>query len=585
MPAPYDPVPVLNVSGEDIPSHAVVEPTGVITDGAFEVTKPTRSGNRAVLVNGPGTIPDGKAGQAYGHPRVVVRVDGDPTVGEEWGAQSGSWGLGDTRGGFIVLTEAVDSRVNAIRFGAGQEIGAGSGPDPDTEDACRGPLAGLRTYECVEFVILSNGSAVDDATFAGVWDATESGWLGDEVIVTGDGDTRVILARSAGRYYLRLEGETEAWEGYEVGCVGDYLEFAADADPTADDDDGTMSGSGNPPDDCADNTFRVRVKCGPCALTFAACDVPSFEVPRELCMAVIWDETKTPADCAECDTTAVITYGLHAIDCTEYGGTGTGYFTGWFNPAVATTEACRDLYTGAGASNWVPGATFDMGMRVNGSGAGISFEPRFAGLPTGSVCTSTESAIVQGGGCASVAAGDITLDPFLVDANVTINVPQVFTPNTSCKTPTSLLTGYRIIVGPVPAGGCTAENMLALTYAGVCDAPACPDGAADEYAFTLAGGTGDYAQLNGAWTLAHVSADEWAGTLGSCTATLDASTGIIEFAAPGLASVLRLTPDPDPFACCGDTVYITLDGDTPGVGDKPTTPVTMSPVGDCAGCP
>jgi hypothetical protein len=128
VPAPYDPVPVLNVSGEDIPSHAVVEPTGRVTDGAFEVRKPTRDGYRGVLVNGPGVIPTGQAGEAYAHPRVVVRVDGTPAVGEEWSAQAGSWGLGDTGGGFIILTTAVDGRVNAVRYGVSSGT-SGSGAD------------------------------------------------------------------------------------------------------------------------------------------------------------------------------------------------------------------------------------------------------------------------------------------------------------------------------------------------------------------------------------------------------------------------------------------------------------------------
>ena len=138
MPAPYDPVPVLNVSGEDIPSHAVVEPTGVITDGAFEVTKPTRSGNRAVLVNGPGTIPDGKAGQAYGHPRVVVASDDEPErAGEEWGAEAGSWELSaGTPGGFVYLGGYAAGRGNWLRVGDGTGNGTTSALSSSTLLPC-----------------------------------------------------------------------------------------------------------------------------------------------------------------------------------------------------------------------------------------------------------------------------------------------------------------------------------------------------------------------------------------------------------------------------------------------------------------
>lgn len=143
MPAPYDPVPVLNVSGEDIPSHAVVEPTGAITDGAFEVTLPTRSGNRAVLVNGPGVIPDGKAGQAYGHPRVVVASDDEPEqVGEEWGAQAGSWELAaGTAGGFVYLGGYAGGRGNWLRVGDGTGNGVESSLTTSTLLPCPVPIA------------------------------------------------------------------------------------------------------------------------------------------------------------------------------------------------------------------------------------------------------------------------------------------------------------------------------------------------------------------------------------------------------------------------------------------------------------
>lgn len=146
MPAPRDPVPVLNVSGEDIPSHAVVEPTGERVDGAMCVRKPTRNGFRGVWVNGDGVIPAGKAGQATRHPGVVVLVDGSPELGEEWGSRAGSWKLHDVGGGgFIVNDDApYDGRVNAIRYGVRDvdPSGSGSGTDSDGDGTADRRLVG-----------------------------------------------------------------------------------------------------------------------------------------------------------------------------------------------------------------------------------------------------------------------------------------------------------------------------------------------------------------------------------------------------------------------------------------------------------
>lgn len=150
MPAPYDPVPVLNVSGEDIPSHAVVETLDAFTDGAVHVTKPTRNGYRGVLVNGPGVIPTGQAGEAYAHPRVVAKVASEPTaVGEEWGAVEGEWHLGDVGGGgFLFIGGYADGRANWVRYGvrdvdpSGSYSGSGSGTDVDGDGTADRRLVG-----------------------------------------------------------------------------------------------------------------------------------------------------------------------------------------------------------------------------------------------------------------------------------------------------------------------------------------------------------------------------------------------------------------------------------------------------------
>lgn len=118
----------------------------------------------------------------------------------------------------------------------------------------------------------------------------------------------------------------------------------------------------------------------------------------------------------------------------------------------------------------------------------------------------------------------------------------------------------------------------------VCDSPACPDGAADEYTFPLAGGTGDYVVLNGSWTVAHVAGDEWVGTLGTATATLDAGTGLLTFEAPGFSPLAVYRVDDDlPFGCCDPTVFVrnTLYGSAEDT--EPDGP-TLTPVGDCE-CP
>lgn len=117
----------------------------------------------------------------------------------------------------------------------------------------------------------------------------------------------------------------------------------------------------------------------------------------------------------------------------------------------------------------------------------------------------------------------------------------------------------------------------------VCDAPACPDGAAAEYTFTVAGGDGDWAVLNGDWAVTHATGDEWVGVLGTATATLDAAAGVITFDAPGFPALGVCTIFSGSFNCCGDTVFNRPAANMAATGTRPTG-FTATPVGDCE-CP
>lgn len=112
----------------------------------------------------------------------------------------------------------------------------------------------------------------------------------------------------------------------------------------------------------------------------------------------------------------------------------------------------------------------------------------------------------------------------------------------------------------------------------VCDAPECPDGAAEEYTDTLSGGTGDYAVLNGGWTYTHVYGDVWVGVLGGATATIDIPTGKVVYDIPGVGVASYAWGG---FTCCGTTALTFSDGD--GTGTPPTA-TDLTPVGDCE-CP
>ena len=96
---------------------------------ALVIRKPTGDGLRQVLVNGAAGIPAGRLGQGYLAPRVIVAYDpvaGSPSVGDEWGSESGSWLLGTTPGGFMILGGAGNGAVNAVRYGVGEVPGSSS---------------------------------------------------------------------------------------------------------------------------------------------------------------------------------------------------------------------------------------------------------------------------------------------------------------------------------------------------------------------------------------------------------------------------------------------------------------------------
>ena len=60
-------LPVLNVSGEEIPAHAVMMAVEAETDGLIHVDKPNADSLLNVLVNGPTPIPAASQGTPTSH--------------------------------------------------------------------------------------------------------------------------------------------------------------------------------------------------------------------------------------------------------------------------------------------------------------------------------------------------------------------------------------------------------------------------------------------------------------------------------------------------------------------------------------
>lgn len=130
----FDPVPVINTTGEIIPAFGLMRRTGVNSDAQITVAKPDTDG-QLVLVNGPVSILANAVGAAtgYGNQQIIAfdTSDGTPAAGETWGAKNGSWLARKGNAGFEIDGGASLGKVNAVRQSA---LGYGSsyiGEDPD----------------------------------------------------------------------------------------------------------------------------------------------------------------------------------------------------------------------------------------------------------------------------------------------------------------------------------------------------------------------------------------------------------------------------------------------------------------------
>lgn len=117
------PVSFYNASGEAIPPYACMEVTDaqdVTSRYVVEVSKPTGDTNEAgYLFNGPTSIPASKTGMGYtaSDPAWSIYDTGSsPVNGEEWGPISGSWEIGPTGLGFIIVGGANGGKVIVRSF-------------------------------------------------------------------------------------------------------------------------------------------------------------------------------------------------------------------------------------------------------------------------------------------------------------------------------------------------------------------------------------------------------------------------------------------------------------------------------------
>lgn len=110
----------------------------------------------------------------------------------------------------------------------------------------------------------------------------------------------------------------------------------------------------------------------------------------------------------------------------------------------------------------------------------------------------------------------------------------------------------------------------------VTDCEECPDGAPESYTFTLTGGTGDFADANGVWTVTHTTGCEWVGAMGEYTATLVANgASTLEFEGPG-GYLMRFVRSGPAWACSGPNA--TEEDDASGGTGTPPDPPTLTAV-------
>jgi hypothetical protein len=119
-------LPVLNTSGEEIPSYGVMRVTGKDTDtGMTKVDQPDADDMNAarLLINGPGVIAIDEAGTGTRDYPIMALVAGDNsgsgsgsggTTGDTAGTVVGEWALAVGGGGFVLWTDVEDGKAVVV---------------------------------------------------------------------------------------------------------------------------------------------------------------------------------------------------------------------------------------------------------------------------------------------------------------------------------------------------------------------------------------------------------------------------------------------------------------------------------------
>lgn len=217
------------------------------------------------------------------HPAKLYRVDNEATP-IAWVEVTGAFyvkplpgqSLADGDVGVALLVGVHDGApVYSLRGG-----GTGA-PSSACDD-----LHAIRAADCVQFSVgASPGTAV-----VGGWDATEGGWLADDLVPTGDGDSALILVRdSVRRLMIRVEGETTSWHIHPTGvCVSGWWKFVGEARPN-DDPNGAIEAY------CDADSLVVWVKCIECHIGGLSC-CPGTVFPSVMYARIEF----TGCDCTEC---------------------------------------------------------------------------------------------------------------------------------------------------------------------------------------------------------------------------------------------------------------------------------------------
>lgn len=109
-----------NDSGETIPPCAVMRITGVVEiqgQAVLTVDKPNADGGTHYVFNGAFAVAADDFGSAtHSFPCCALFNPADaPAVGQQWGAQSGSWAIKKNISGYRVVGKAIEGRVEIVR--------------------------------------------------------------------------------------------------------------------------------------------------------------------------------------------------------------------------------------------------------------------------------------------------------------------------------------------------------------------------------------------------------------------------------------------------------------------------------------